>query len=219
LGTFATLGLPEEAVARFRKTIEIPAAWQGRRINLNFSADGWFWGIGPEGRLWIDGQPAAVKQPLRLQADSNFTIDVTEQARDGKLTLALQVDGGKVEKGKPRFRPAGVTGIFYLETSTPAVATTPLSGPWFAAGDVGVLTPVKKGEPVTYTYLETRFTLPTDRAGQPVFLERPDREPIRHIVLNNQVINVPLHRLDISGLVNKSARGRTGGARPTSRRR
>ena len=202
LGTFAALGLPEESANRFRKTLEIPAAWQGRRIDLNFSADGWFWGVGPEGRLWIDGQPAAVKQPLRPQADSNFTLDVTEQAKDGKLTLALEVDGGKFEKGKPRWRPAGVTGIFYLEAVAPAIATTPLDGPWFAAGDVGVLTPVKKGEKATYTYLETKFMLPKDRPGKRVFLERPDRAPIRNIVLNGQVISVPLHRLDISGLVN-----------------
>ncbi|MCU0980960.1 MAG: hypothetical protein MUF25_17555 [Pirellulaceae bacterium] len=142
-----------------------------------------------------------MKQPLRLQADSNFTLDVTEQAKDGKLTLALEVDGGKFEKGKPRWRPAGVTGIFYLEAVAPPIATTPLDGPWFAAGDVGVLTAVKKGEKATYTYLETKFMLPKDRPGKRVFLERPDRAPIRNIVLNGQVISVPLHRLDISGLV------------------
>lgn len=203
LGTFAALGLPEESVNRFRKMIEIPTAWQGRQIDLHFNADGWFWGVSPEGRLWIDGQPAAVKQPLRSQPDSNFTLDVTEQAEDGKLTLALEVDGGKFEKGKPRGRPAGVTGIFYLEAAAPAVATMPLDGPWFAAGDVGVLTPVKKGEKATYTYLETKFTLPKTWPGKRVFLERADREPIRHIVLNDQVISVPLRRLDISGLVKR----------------
>ena len=172
LGTFAALGLPEESVARFRRTIAIPPAWQGRQINLHFHADGWFWGVGPEGRLWIDGQPAAAKQPMRPQPDSNFTLDVTEQAKDGRITLALEVDGGKQEKGKPRWRPAGVTGIFYLEAVAPAIATTPLDGPWFGAKDVGVLTPVKKGEKVTFTYLETRFTLPKDWPGKRVFLER-----------------------------------------------
>jgi hypothetical protein len=62
---------------------------------------------------------------------------------------------------------------------------------------------VKKGEKATYTYLETKFTLPKTWPGKRVFLERADREPIRHIVLNDQVISVPLHRLDISGLVKR----------------
>jgi hypothetical protein len=202
LGSFAALGLPEESANRFRKTIEIPPAWQGRRISLVFNAE-WSWGIGPEGRLWIDGTPAAVKQPRNIAGDTSFTVDVTEQAKDGAITLALAVDGSKAPKDKPRGRPAGVTGIFYLETTALAVATTPLDGPWFAAGDVGVLTPVKKGEKVTYTYLETKFTLPKDWPGKRLFLERPDRAPIQHLVLNGQVINVPLHRLDISGLVKK----------------
>ena len=132
-----------------------------------------------------------------------FYLDVTEQAKDGKLTLALEIDGSKAMRDKEgrRLRPSGVIGIFLLETTAPALATTPLDGPWFAATDVNVLTPVKKGEKVTYTYLETRFTLPKDRPGKRVFLERPDREPIRHLVLNDQVIDVPIHRLDIGGLV------------------
>ncbi len=56
LGTFAALGLPEQSLARFRKTIDIPAGWQERQINLQFNADGWFWGLGPEGRLWVSIQ-------------------------------------------------------------------------------------------------------------------------------------------------------------------
>jgi len=206
LGAFATLGLAEDSVNRFRTTIAIPAAWQGRRIELYFNAEGWFWGVIPEGRLWVDGEPAAVRQPLCAGAENNFTIDVTEQARDGKITLALEVDGRKpcYVNSERRERPAGVTGIFFLESTVPAVATTELAGTWSAAKDVNVLTPVGKGEKATFTYLETRFTLPRSWPGKRVFLERPDRAPIGYIVLNDQVIEVaPPHRLDIGGLVKR----------------
>jgi hypothetical protein len=201
LGTFVTLGLPEDAKAQFRKTITIPAAWQGRQINLAFNPDGWFWGIGPEAQLWINGKLAGVKQPLRLAADGKFSLDVTEQAKEGKLTLALEVDGGKLDKTKPQARPSGVTGIFLLEAVPPTVAKTPLAGPWFAAKDVGVLTPVAAGEKATYTYLETKFTLPKEWPAKRVFLETPGL--LNWVILNNQVINASMHSLDVSGLVRK----------------
>ena len=200
LGSFAALGLPEDAKACFRRTIDIPAAWQGRQINLAFSAD-WSWGVVPEGRLWIDGQPAAVRQPLRAYGDSSFSLDVTEQAKDGKLTLALEIDGGKLDKSKPQPRPSGVTGIFLLEAVPATVISTPLAGPWFAARDVGALTPAKAGEKATYTYLETKFTLPREWPTKRVFLETPGL--LNWVILNNQVINASMHSLDVSGLVRK----------------
>ncbi|MFZ2654433.1 MAG: hypothetical protein WAX69_05915 [Victivallales bacterium] len=200
LGTFATLGIPEDAAAQFRKTIDIPKAWQGRRINLCFSAE-WSYGVVPQGHLFIDGQPAGVKQPLAAMGDTSFTLDVTEQAKDGKLVLALEVDGAKGDKTKLRSRPSGVTGIFFLEAVPPAVANTSLSGPWFAAGDVNVLAPVAAGEKATYTYLETRFTLPKDWPARRVFLESPVK--LQYLIINDQVINAPMNSLDVSGLLRR----------------
>ncbi|MEI8196038.1 MAG: hypothetical protein WCI73_09030, partial [Phycisphaerae bacterium] len=200
LGSFATLDLPEGALARFRTTIAIPPAWQGRRINLNFTAD-WGWGMSPQGRLWIDGQPAKVSQPIIVMGDSSFSLDVTELAKDGRITLALEVDGGKLIKGKPQQIPAGVTGIFTLLATPATVATTPLAGPWFAAQDVGVLTPAPAGQAVKYVYLETRFTLPKEWPAKRVFLESPVK--LQWLFINEQVIKAPLNRLDVSGLLRK----------------
>ncbi len=104
-------------------------------------------------------------------------------------------------KDKPNFRPAGVTGIFLLEAVPATRSSTPLDGPWFAAGDVGVLAPVKKGEKVKYTYLETKFTLPKEWPAKRVFLESPVK--LQWLVINGQVIQAPIHSLDVSGLVNK----------------
>jgi hypothetical protein len=199
------MGVAEDAKAQFRKTIEIPAAWQGRRVNLCFRAT-WSYGVIPQGTLTINGEPAQVRQPLRPGGDANFTLDITEQAKSGKLELALEVDASepRLDKEGRRGRPSGITGVFYLEAIAPAMATTPLDGPWFAAEDVAVLTPVNKGEKVTYTYLETRFTLPKQWPGKRVFLARPDGDAIQHIVLNDKAITVPMPMIDISGLVDKN---------------
>jgi len=203
LGSFVAMGVAEESKARFRKTTAIPTDWQGRRINLCFRSK-WSYGVIPQGRLWINGELAKVRQPLRPGHHANFTLDVTEQAKNGSIELALEVDGTKprLDREGRRGRPSGVLGVFYLEAVSPPVATTALDGPWFAAKDVNVLTPVKKGEKVTYTYLETRFTLPKDWPGKRVFLECPG-QVIQHIVLNDQAITVPMNSLDISGLVRR----------------
>jgi hypothetical protein len=203
LGSFAAMGVPEKAKARFRKTITIPAPWQGRRINLCFRSR-WSYGVIPQGRLWINGQLAKVRQPLRPGGHASFTLDIADQAKSGAITLALEVDGTtpRLDKEGRRGRPSGVTGLFFLEAVPATVATTPLDGPWFAARDVGVLTPVKKGEEATYTYLETKFSLPRDWPGKRLFIECPD-QVIQHIVLNDQAITVPMNTIDISGLVDR----------------
>jgi hypothetical protein len=211
LGSFVAMGIPPDATACFRRKIDIPADWQGRRINLCFTAAPRRHGVTPQGRLWINGDLADVRQPLKNGHDASFTLDVSEQAKNGSIELALEVDGTwnppkrkKARLGAGRDRPSGVTGVFYLEAVPATVATTPLDGPWFAATDVGNLIPAAKGEKVTYTYLETRFTLPADWPGERLFLERPDGEFLQHLSLNNQFITVPMPMLDISKLVEKN---------------
>jgi hypothetical protein len=203
LGTFVAMGVPEDAKACLRRTVAVPAHWRGRRVNLNFRSV-WSYGVTPQGRLWIDGEPARVRQPLKPSGDSNFTLDVTDQAKDGSIDLALLVDGTvPARKDGRRGRPSGVSGIFFLEAVPATIATVPLDGPWYAAKDVNVMTPVEKGEKARYTYLETSFTLPARWPAARLFLECPD-ENIQHVVLNDQVITVPMHSLDISGLVRRA---------------
>jgi hypothetical protein len=200
LGSFAALGLPEESVVQFRKEIHLPATWKGRQVQLVFDSN-WSWGIGQQGRLWINGVPAALKQPLVNGGANGFTLDLTKEAASGTLTLALLVDGRVPDPTKRPGRPAGVTGPFLLQAEPPPVATTPLAGPWFAATDVNVLTPAQVGQPAKYLYLETRFTLPPTWPGKHVFLQTPG--VLGWVVLNDQIVNLPnwVHCLDISGLV------------------
>jgi hypothetical protein len=210
LGTFVAMGMPHDSQAAFRRSVDIPAAWRGRQINLCFTAPPRKHGVTSRGRLWINGEMAKVRQPLQVGNDASFICDITEHTRGGRIDLALQVDGRwrypKHNKivGKGRERPSGVTGVFFLEAVQPAVKKTPLSAPWFAGGDVGNLTPVNKGEEVTYTYLETRFTLPEAWPAERLFLERPDGRELMHLCLNNQFITVNMSKLDISKLVTKN---------------
>ena len=203
LGSFAALSLPEDSVAQFRKEIPLPAAWKGRKVELVFDAE-WSWGIGQQGKLWINGAPAAIRQPISMSGNDAFILDVTDQAAAGKLTLAVQADGHQVNPARPAGRPAGVTGAFYLQGEPPPVATTPLAGPWSAVTDVNVLTPAEVGKTAKYVYLETRFTLPQNWPGRRVSLESPG--PLGMVILNGQVVQMPywLHRLDISGLVRRT---------------
>ena len=205
LGAFGTLGLPENTVAAFEKTVTVPAVWKGRSIDLVFDAEEWFWGILPKARLLINGKDAAIKQPIIPGAQPGFALDVSEAAAGGTVTLRLEIDGtaknSTRQDGKNQVKPHGVTGLFYLQATAPTVKSEPLAGPWQAATAFNRLQPVKVGDKTKCLYLETRFTLPQARPAKRLFLESP--EPLGFIVINGLVLQVPtsMTRLDISGLV------------------
>lgn len=203
LGSFAAMGFPEEAVVQCRKEIMVPAGWKGQHVNLVFDPESWFWGLGLKANFWINGKPAALKQPIVLGPQDGFTLDVTELPRDGKLVLALELDGRLAKPTDKRSRPSGVLGAFYLQAEALAVATVPLAGPWRAASDLNVFTPAEVGKLSTYVYLETRFTLSKEWPAQRVFLGAPVH--LGWLILNDQVVSTPawMRQLDISGLVRR----------------
>jgi hypothetical protein len=215
LGAFGTLGLPENAKATFAKTLAVPEAWKGRRVDLVFDAEHWFWGILPKGHLLVNGKDAAIKQPIVPEPMPGFSVDITEAAATGSLAIELEVDGtgtgmtnenkpGQEKRGQPK--PNGVTGLFYLQASAPALRTEPLAGPWFLASAFNRLQPVKPGETVKGLYLETRFALPEEWPAKRVFLESPLH--LGFLTLNGQVLRTPpwMKRLDVSGLVQRDGR-------------
>jgi hypothetical protein len=132
-----------------------------------------------------------------------FAIDIGPLISDGKLALAIEVDGRLPETPKPRFRPAGVDGILYLQAQAAPVATQPLAGPWQAMTGVNIGQPAQVGQEAKYVYLETRFDLPERWPAQRLFLESP--EHLGWIILNNKVIQTPgwMRSLDITGLVRR----------------
>jgi len=200
--TFAVLGLPEDAVARLRRTVSIPRGWAGKRVSLVFDAPYWFWGVKDHGRLWINGR-ALPPDTVPNQHNGSFTLDVSDYITNGRLTLALEVDG-KPANCKWWPRPAGVSGTFLLQATPIDVKTVPLTD-WKAATDLNVFTPLAPNKSVTCKYVETTFDLPAIWPASRLFLESD--QPLRWIVLNDRVVSCPdiLHELDISRL---AVRGR-----------
>ena len=200
LGSFAAMGLPEEANAWFCKKVAIPAGWNGQRVQLVFDSQHPY-GIYSKGKLWVNGQESLI-QPNGLE---NFTLDLTKQAATGNLTLALEIKSTNPDPKKVSEVPSGVTGIFYLQALPLPAMVMPLTGPWFAADENNVLAPVQPAKPGKYTYLETRFTLPKAWPARRLYLESPGAH-LGWIILNDQVLETPrfMRVLDVSGLVNKA---------------
>ena len=197
--TFASLGLPENSVARFRRTVRIPRQWKKRNVTLFFDAPYWFWGFKQNVRMWINGKEISAEL-IPTNNNGAFSIDVTPYARRGVITLALEVDGHLPAEQKPwRPRPAGITGTFYLQALPISVRSAPLND-WMIATDVGVMMPATAKSPEKYLYFETRFTLPKERGAKRLFL-KSDRS-LNWIILNNHVLAVPAlyHSLDITRL-------------------
>ena len=209
LGAFGTLGLPDATMATFEKTIAVPAGWKGRRVNLVFDAQKYFWGITPCGKLYVNGRDVLDK-PLAPSPHPSFSVDVTEAAATGSLTIRLEIDGVNKSTMRPQkdglSMPHGATGLFYLQASAPEVKTEPLAGPWFVASAVNRLQAVKPGDTVKGIYLETRFNLPASWPAKRLFLESSG--PLGFLVINGTVLSAPswMKRLDVSGLVWRDGR-------------
>lgn len=209
LGTFASLGLPEDARVIFERTITLPETWRGKRINLVFDAQFWFWGILPQGRLWVNGKEVTSKQPITPMPNQSFSLDVTEEAAGGSLVIRLEIDGTNKSTmrsdQKGLFKPHGVTGLFYLQAMPLAVKTEPLSA-WQAVSAFNRSRAVKPGENVDCLYLETRFSLPKEWPAKRLFLESP--QPLGFIALNDYLLLTPgwMKQLDITGLVHRDGR-------------
>jgi hypothetical protein len=207
MGAFGTLGLPESTKATFEKTIVVPGAWKGRHVDLVFDAEGWFWGILPQGKLLVNGKVAAIKQPIVPEGAPGFSADVTEAASSGSLAIQLEVDAtskSMMRKEKNgQSKPHGVTGLFYLQSTMPAVNSEPLAGPWQAASAFNRFQTVKPGDKVKCLYLETSFALPKTWPAKRLFLESPTH--LGFLTINGQVLHTPswMKRLDVSGLVKK----------------
>jgi hypothetical protein len=214
LAAFATMGLPDGAVARFRKKVELPPSWRDQEVTLVFDPEGHFWGINPSGRLWINGEPAAIDQPIRPASNGRFRIALTPtQTAAGRLVFALEVDGRQSGRAG---RPKGVVGAFFLEARPRPVQSLPLDT-WSAATDLNVLIPAAAGTPPTKPlYYETRFTLPAAWPAKRLWLAAsPDSSGpnMRRFFINNDEVaestvwgskpEIDLAEIDISGLVKR----------------
>ena len=78
-------------VSSYRRTFELPAAWQGRRAYLVFN------GVASAFYLWINGEKVGYSQDSRTPA----TFDITRYVKPGKNLVAVEVyrhsDGSYLE--------------------------------------------------------------------------------------------------------------------------
>jgi hypothetical protein len=208
LGAFATMGLPDDAVARLRKEVKLPQDWRDQDVTLVFDAEEWFWGIYPSGRLWINGEPAAI--PRKKSWNGCFRIALTPaQTAAGRLLIALEIDGRKPGFPPPGARPTGVAGTFFLEARPRPVQTLPLKD-WSVAVDLNVLVPAQDAKaPEKPLYYETRFTLPDTWPAKRLWLTSTGAS-LGKLYINNYPVEsetsitaVGMTELDISGLVKK----------------
>jgi len=204
LGSFAAIGLPEDAIVQFRKEVELPKDWKGKRVTLYFDAEGWYWGIVMRGWFWINGEKAAIKQPLQPLPEGSFSLELTpEQIASEKLLFALEVDGRVPENStEKKSRPSGVTGTFFLRAAPQPVKVTELTQ-WSFAKELNQLTPTAVGQNVEGMYLETKFTLPSNWPASRVSLQ--SQGSLGSLFINDQYIRTPgwMTELDISGLVKR----------------
>ena len=196
LNAFSVLGLADEDRAHFRREVEIPPQWKGKRVELVFASQYWFWGLNPKARLWVNGKPAPVRQPLGGVPNHCFFFPVPDS---GKLVLELEIDG-RIPDQQSRPRPSGVTGVFFLSATDAPQQVLPLTD-WRAATEFNVTTPVQAGQRQRYLYLETRFRTPATPRNSELFLESPVH--LGWLLINGQAVAAPgwMHRLNVTRLL------------------
>jgi hypothetical protein len=95
----------------YHRTVEVPAAWKGNRVLINFEAVDW------EATVFVNGKELGTHRG----GSDPFSFDLTDALKEGKNELVVRVwdptDAGAQPRGKQVTRPEG---IWY----------TPVSGIW-----------------------------------------------------------------------------------------
>ena len=182
---FAQLGLPDETVATFRKRVELPEGWKGRRIRFAFHCEGWFWGILPKGMLTVNGKPAPVKQPIGPMGSGQFSFELEPGTET--LDIELVVDGASyIDERYAHKVPYGVTGVFCLLRLPEFIRTIPLQGTFHASfgsdGEAPEDTKAKK-----YLYRKFEFATPDLGGGRAWIVPRSGKLP--GLVLNDWCVD------------------------------
>jgi len=121
----------------YRRTIEVPAGWKGKRIILHFDA------VDFEAAVFVNGTELGTHRGM----SEPFTIDITDALKDGKGEVIVRVwdptDAGSQPRGKQVSKPHGiwytpVTGIWQTVWMEPVL-------PWHVTR-IDVTPDIDKGE-------------------------------------------------------------------------
>ncbi|MCM1110154.1 MAG: DUF4965 domain-containing protein [Clostridium sp.] len=99
----------------YRKEIEIPADWTGRKIILHIGASDY------ETTVYANDISARYQIAKHVGGHTSFDVDLTNKIQDGKVTVYIKVidetNEGRQPVGKQRRYPAGNGDINYTSTS------------------------------------------------------------------------------------------------------
>lgn len=84
--------MTEDAVAWYRRTLDLPDEWRGQRAILHFNAVDW------EATVWVGGQLVARHEG----GYTPFSVDVTELVQDGPVDLLVRCVDDPHDMSKPR---------------------------------------------------------------------------------------------------------------------
>lgn len=162
MGTWLVRDMTGVTTARYRKRVELPAAWRDQgasRILIGFSGY-WLHGLRDAGSLWVDGRE------IVRDRSGLILVDVSGEAADGVLDLALRVNGRSPESG-----PGGT--LYLRRMAAKAAETQDLAQGWIRLKDY-----LHDGDPVALPLdgkqsvfgLKSRIQVPAAWAGRPVRL-------------------------------------------------
>ena len=210
-GFFGALGWPEDSAAAFSTVAEVPREWldAGDSVDLVMHCGFVMRGLSPWGRVTVNGRGIPGYDPFSgFRQGGQFSLDATAAAREagGRLEIRVEIDGAKsaADPGKFGGRPNGAGVTFALHRRRAAVAVRPLES-WIACVEYADAVPVRPGESAPHRWYETRFPTPQPASGTAPALRLfvgADR-PLRGIMLNGRVVNVPdlVREIDVTGLL------------------
>ncbi len=179
MGSWLARGRPETTSAQYRRRVELPASWREGTSRILVGMSGyWQNGIRDTGSLWIDGA-------LRLEKQKgHFLLDVTKEASDGVLDVALQVDGKGIGSGP--------VGTFFLRRVPAPTQTIELSGEWTKleswAKDGGVVSVPLDGKSNVFG-IKKIVKIPKEWENRPVRLAITQTASSRHGIVGGVIIN------------------------------
>lgn len=103
----------------YRKTIELPKAWQGKRVSLEFD------GVFQDAEIFVNGRQAG----RHRGGYTGFSIDISPFARSGANTIAVRVNNLWNAQLAPRAGEHVFAGGIYRDVRL--VATNPVHVTWY----------------------------------------------------------------------------------------
>lgn len=99
----------------YKKEIEVPAEWAGKKVLLHFGA------VDYQADVYVNGTTGRNRVAQHIGGHTSFTVDLSNRLTDGKATVYVKVidntDPGAQPVGKQRRYPVGGGDINYTSTS------------------------------------------------------------------------------------------------------